>query len=123
MSQQAFDDFSKKVEGSADLKKAVDEAYQKLGNALSEAHMNYFNAMVDLGKQNGCEFTNADVMKKFDAAREELDDAQLEAVAGGFDIRAATVEPTTTFTSYNPRLPGYTTSPTLDLGRLADGTG
>ena len=46
MSQQAFEDFVKKVEGSEELKKKVDDVYQQLGDALSKAHMNYFDAML-----------------------------------------------------------------------------
>jgi hypothetical protein len=78
-----FDDFDKLVQKSGDVRKAVDEAYKKLGDDLTQAHMTYFNRMVQVGKDNGIDVTADEVAERFHAKVDELSDSQLEAVAGG----------------------------------------
>jgi len=108
MSKQGFEDFQKKIGASADVKKQVDAAYQQLAESLSKAHSAYYESVAALGKQNGCEFTAAEVSEKFSTGVEELDDAQLEAVAGGLTYVQSSLSTSSLSTSYAlpAKLPG-----------------
>ena len=80
---KALEDFGKKIDSSADVRKEADGAYDQLGNALTQAHTTYFNHIVEIGKKNGFDFTAEEVAEKFGKAAGELTDEQLDAVAGG----------------------------------------
>jgi predicted ribosomally synthesized peptide with nif11-like leader len=71
------------MESSADLQKEVGDAYEGLGNALAQAHKNYWNRVAEIAKNHGFEVTADEVGEKFQKGMEELSDEQLDAVAGG----------------------------------------
>ena len=95
-----FDEFEKLLKSSEAVRSTANEAYKKLGDEVALAHMEYFNSMVSLGKEQGFEFTADEVGDQFQKRIEELSDAQLEGVAGGLTFTAKQEPSLTINTSY-----------------------
>jgi predicted ribosomally synthesized peptide with nif11-like leader len=82
MSEKSLNDFYKATQSDAALQQKLKAAPDK---------DSYLNLIVQSGKERGYDFTRQDVVSAFEASNakrtggsKELDDQQLESVAGGF---------------------------------------